>query len=789
MKNQLSGASSFLVLALAATSPALADDAAAGPAAAEQSSAAEIIVTANRREENAQTVPVSVNVIGAEALAERSVRSLGDLTNAAPGIRFTHQGGGGNMNVIMRGLGRIPVGNAPNAVINYFGDVPLSFQGSNLPTYDLSSVQVLKGPQGTLFGRNAIGGAVVITPERPSYDVTGYVRASYGNYDYKDVEGALNLPIIDGKVALRVAGKLSRRDGYTRNLGVGRNHDDVHQDSLRASLLIEPAEGISNLTIVDWFKAREAGTGSILSEVLPGGLTRVPQLAHFYDCNTINQFNPVGCAALPGILPPGNDIDTAFALQKQLGVRQTFSDINQRLDRDLWGVSNKTEIEIGSVTLRNIFGYRDTHLETDLNTDGVAFGPLPIINASNRVREEQISDEFQIFGTALNDRIDYLFGVFYIKEQPTGANGSNFPVAAPAAPWVISYTYKTNKAAFGQIGFKLNDAIKVIGGYRYNKTDQSACAVTDTARPVPATLVGAAEPLISPDQCPTAVNASVLSASESASTYNLGVNWQVTDNIFTYVTHRKGYREGGLNYPGFTTPASAVLAPYQSYKPESVKDVELGVKTNFELGTGRGRFNVALYSGRYSNAVIAFNTSAIIPSTDAGAPQSSSVGINVGERRIRGFETELVLQPTSNLTFSNAISYTKVKLLSTTLPNIPGLQLPSLTPASPEWATSTNVRWVLPFRPADGELVANAEISTTSKFFNGNDTFEGYEVANARIEWNEIGGTGLSAAGFVRNVFDSTYAYASSASSTSLGIYTRAYSEPRMYGLEIGYRF
>lgn len=798
---------SMMALGAVAAPSALAQS--TGNAAPQEadSSFGDIIVTANRREENAQSAPVSVVALGSEALIEKGVRSLSDLTSVAPGIRFVHQGGGGNMNVVMRGLQRIPIGNAPNAVINYFADIPLPFQGSNVPTYDLNSVQVLKGPQGTLFGRNAIGGAVIITPQAPTYNFEGYVRGSYGNYDYKDLEGALNVPIIDGKVALRVAGKVTRRDGYTKNLSGGRDMDDIHQNSFRASLLIEPSDTFRNTTIFDWFQAREAGTGSILSAVLPTGLVRIPQLAHFYDCNTINAFNP-GCGAIPGVLPPGNDIDTAFALQQQLGVRASYSDINPRLDRDLWGVSNKTEFDIAEgVTLRNIFGYRSTHLETDLNTDGVAFLPLPIINASNRVREEQFSDEFHIFGTVMNDRLDYLVGAFYIKEQPWGLSGSNFPVAAPGAPWVIAYTNKTNKAVFGQLGFKITDTIKLNGGVRYNKTKQSACSVTPNI-PVPTSAIEAAEPSVGPDECAATTGASQALVKESATTYNIGLDWQVTDDIFAYVTHRKGYREGGLNYPGFTTPCTtgnsngicigsnglpqpnpADLRPYQSYQPETLKDVEVGIKSEFRLGEGRMRFNVSAFRGTYSNAVVPFNTSAIVPSTDSSAPQSSSIGINVGKRRLTGFESEVMFQPSRNLSFTNTLAYVKQTILSNTLPNIPGLQLPSLTPASPKWSMTSSARWVLPVRPADGELVLNADYYQQSRFYNGNDSFPAYENVNARLEWSGIGGSGLTAAAFVRNLFNDTYAYASSASSASLGIFTRSYNEPRMYGIELGYRF
>lgn len=226
----------------------------------------EVMVTARRREETSQIVPVSVNAFGSVALEERSIRSLGDLTSVAPGIRFVHQGGSGNMNVVLRGLARIPIGTAPNAVINYFADVPLSFQGSNIPTYDLSSIQVLKGPQGTLFGRNAMAGAVVITPQAPTYELEGYVRGGLGNYDYRrDAEGAIDLPLVDNKVALRVAGKTTRRDGYTENMGVGRDQDDIDQEMYRVSLLIEPTESLTNTTIFDHYESENGGTGAVLS--------------------------------------------------------------------------------------------------------------------------------------------------------------------------------------------------------------------------------------------------------------------------------------------------------------------------------------------------------------------------------------------------------------------------------------------------------------------------------------------------------------------------------------------
>ncbi|MFA5547668.1 MAG: TonB-dependent receptor [Porticoccaceae bacterium] len=633
----------------------------------------EIVVTATRREESAQTVPVSVNAFSNEMLADRSVRDLGDLTRIAPGIRFVHQGGGGNMNVVLRGLSRIPIGTAPNAVINYFADIPLDFAGSNITTYDLASIQVLKGPQGTLFGRNAMGGAVVITPQAPTYDFGGYIKGGVGNYDHNDVEGAINIPLVDNIAALRLAGKVSRRDGYTRNMGTGSDQDDVHKDMLRASLLLEPTENLRNTTVVDYSDSDEAGSGGILSTVLSTGLVRFPVFSAAWDCSAANPFNPIPCSGFN----PDRDIDDALIQQDAWGPYRTSSEFDQKLNIELRGVSNRTEWDIGPMTLRNIFGYRSTSVSTDLNTDGVSFNPN-IITASSRVRTDQISDELHLFGKALDDRFDYLIGAFWIQEEPGGRNGSIFPIASPVAPWVHAYTEKTNKALFAQLGYNLLENLKINAGYRYNKTDQEVCAIAVGATNIQETP----EPTVSESDC--SVIGSVVKSDESANTWNIGLDWQVNDNIFAYITHRKGYREGGVNSPLFNTPVSSILAPYQTYEPETLKDIEIGLKTDFNIADIPVRFNIAAYRGRYDGVVTSFNTSAIIPADDPGAPLSSSLGINTGKRTLSGFESELVVELLEGLTLTNTAAYTHQKINEVTLPAVPGLQAPSLDPASPD---------------------------------------------------------------------------------------------------------
>src|SRR5690606_23810695 len=189
----------------------------------------EVFVTARKRDEGAQTVPLSMAALSADTLDQRNVREIQDLNVVVPGFRFGSEGGKSTNNIIMRGLSRIPLGEGVPAVVTYFANVALPGSGANIPTFDIANIQVLKGPQGTLFGRNTLGGAVVIAPEAPAYEFGGYVRGAFGTKDYRSYEGAVNVPIVEDKVALRVAGQVRRQDGLAKNLSGGRDFDDIDQ--------------------------------------------------------------------------------------------------------------------------------------------------------------------------------------------------------------------------------------------------------------------------------------------------------------------------------------------------------------------------------------------------------------------------------------------------------------------------------------------------------------------------------------------------------------------------------
>src|SRR5271170_2324883 len=212
----------------------------------------EIIVTARRREENIQTVPVSVVALSARELIDQNVQVLQDINTLVPGFRFATEGGHSTTDIILRGLSKIPFGVGIPAVVTYIGDVPLPGIASNVPIYDLENVQVLKGPQGTLFGRNTLGGAVVLTPVLPGNEVTGYFDAQGGNLGRYSFEGAVTLPIVADMLSVRLAAQTLQGDGYIKNLSGGLNFSNTSVNSARLTILFKPTDYIKNTTIADF---------------------------------------------------------------------------------------------------------------------------------------------------------------------------------------------------------------------------------------------------------------------------------------------------------------------------------------------------------------------------------------------------------------------------------------------------------------------------------------------------------------------------------------------------------
>src|SRR3984957_15310265 len=232
--------------AAASAAPAASD---AAQPSAEVPEIQSIVVTARRTSERLQDVPVAVTAIAPESLAEQRIESQVDLQFATPGLTVRQTGPPDQLNSAIRGQSIDAFSFPPPAVVAYFNEVQVG-GGAATSLFDLDSIQVLKGPQGTLFGRNATGGAVLYSARKPMLDFDGFVRVGYGNYNNEEIEVALNLPVFTG-VAVRISGKTQQRDGFQHNLLLGTSPNSIDSRVGRVGLLIAPPDtGFANDAMV-----------------------------------------------------------------------------------------------------------------------------------------------------------------------------------------------------------------------------------------------------------------------------------------------------------------------------------------------------------------------------------------------------------------------------------------------------------------------------------------------------------------------------------------------------------
>ena len=756
----------------------------------------DIIVTARRRAENIQSTPVSITAFGTESLRQAQIRDTQDLLFKTPGVFLAGSGGRENSNFSIRGQSKALAGNSAPGVISYFADVPAPTLGSSIPTYDLASVQVLKGPQGTLFGRNTTGGAILYYPTTPTYIVEGYAQAAYGSYNAFIGEAAINLPIVDQKVALRIAGQYQKRDGWTKNIGVGKAADDLNSRALRGTLLLEPVEGFKNTTIVDYYRNRSTGGASVLVDVFAGP-------------NALTATGTLSAA------------QAQLALQRARGVRVINSDIDAFERADRFGITNRTEATLSSaIQMVNIFGYRHTKVDYFSSVDGlptlISDGtgaipkglPVEVVGGRQTSDVEQFTDELQLRGKAADGKLDWLVGGFYLKSKPKGPTGTYIPIfilpGITNAPFNYGFFTETSKALFANVTYKLDgiaDGLRFNAGFRQTWDDIRACVGGGTSP----------DPVLSPADCNNAVaaikNSSVNRTKSNAPTWTVGLDWQASPELFVYAVTRHGYRAGGINSPTL----AGRLAPFQSFNPEKVTDAEVGVRSDFRAGDVAIRFNASPFVGWYSNVqvpITGLNTQATCSLVTPGGtsapkspdgdcnpnndPSGGTLLVNAGSTRVAGIDLSARIAPTPSLSFEAGATFLDLKTRSLTVPTdlqayLRVLQVPFNLVA--KQTITAGVHWVLPVPESIGKTAFTGDFYHSSSVQSSDAILPAYNLVNIRLDIGGIGGSPIDASVFVRNLFDKQYLASSNVGSNLLGIQSGFFGAPRTVGFELRYRF
>lgn len=752
-------------------------------------STGDIVVTARRREEALQDVPISVSALSGDELVRTGVTDAQSLQYRTPSLSITSaQSQRNTVAFAMRGqrtqetqlFTDPPVG-------TYFAEVvqprPWGFGNT---FFDIQSVQVLKGVQGTLFGRNMTGGAVLVEPSHPElYEFSAEIRGQYGNYDMRDLSGYVNVPLGE-HAALRVAGKMRDRDGWAREVTTGRRYDNQNHDAFRVSALVEPVAGLESLTVFDWYRSDEAGTAAFITDVDP-------------SAGTVQFYRRLGV-----------DIPAQFAAAKELFRQKKFSfDIGAGEGGNLdvfgrpyekmknWGITNKTTWDLNDeLTLKNIFGYRKQHRDMVQDYDGI---PAFLITPNQETRIRSISEELQLQGSVFDGKLDFIVGGYYFEEKGRDGSLANTlpqlnivsaglnPQTTPASLFVTANPgegYSRTAAGFVAGTLHMTDTLSLSGGLRYNY-DKRKITVEPSRPNLPnadgsigacSFDVDAATPGVQTvpfDQC-----SFTNQASWKEWTYDATLQYEPTPEVTTYLSYRRGFRAGG-----FSTRATSYVA-LEPFAPEFVDEYEVGLKTNHPVfDAGRLTTSFAIFRQDGSDVQkqrATFVNGNVFTIVDNTAKQRNTGG---------EFEASLTLD---HFNLSAFYSYTKVKILEGATSSAIGPEIAQRgTPKHQAGITATASP---PIDESVGELNLVANYTWRSK--NYLDDFElsamqpSYWLVNMRAELNNVGGSRLSAAFFVNNLLNETYRIGVlGLMAEGLGFSSSVYGEPRTYGLELRYRF
>lgn len=721
----------------------------------------DIVVTARRREERLQDVPIAVTAFTDEALDQKGITDRTSLADNTPSL-FTISGGYPREFAYFALRGQGPAFGSTPGVVNYFAEVPnaVNIDGRVGTYFDMANIQVLAGPQGTLFGKNATGGNILFEPVKPQDRFEGYVRVQLGNYDDRRIEGALNTPIVPGRVMLRVAGEVGRRDGYTKDVGpffAGKDYDNLSYESFRFGLTLAPTDDVELYTMLRYYHSDNNGGGTVLGAYNP---------AAGFDATPLGLgFLPVA-AFYPGVL-------TAVAEQAARGPRRVSYDLDQFSETKYWQVINQASVQLSdNIKLRNIISYSELRTIYGYDYDAMPFPIAGQIGRIPTIAPNFFTEELQLQGTLFDDAVDFSVGGYLDRQSwsdPAGIEQYYFFPIGTLVPTISGFFTQTNKseAVFGQATVDLGKlspsltGLSVTGGLRYT-WEHSFTSQT----------IGG----------PPAVSGSVDSDYPS---YTATLDYDVTPGVHVYVTARDAYKSGGVNGP------VPVGSQFRTYAPERLSDVEVGLKSQFSIGDMDVRANVAAYRGIYDNIQ---RTTAEAVQTPAGTVLLN-VTRSAAKGKIQGVELNLAVMPVEGLTLNGSYSYIDARYTKVADASAGAILNGAPFPYTPKHKFSIGGSYETPLGDA-GELVLavnyarQSKVSTAQTNASFYNFLPAYGLLNASIGLKDIGGRPIDLSLFANNITNEAKPvgvldqYAQSSGMVGL-----TYTEPRMYGVRIGYKF
>lgn len=844
--NRLMGFVSFVALSAALATPAAAQGVAKQPAAESGTAIEEVVVTAQKRAENVQDVPIAISAFTATALQERAVASIASLSNIAPNVTLDagtpFSGSSSVLSAYIRGIGANDFAfNIDPGVGIYLDGVYLARSvGANQDLGDVERIEVLRGPQGTLFGRNTIGGAISIVTHDPGseFHFTGDVTT--GSDKLMQTRGTVDIPLSDS-LRSSFSFSMKNREGYMKRMpfpgfsgltedpitafkaagyegaGLGREGGD-NSWSMRGKLRWDNGGRLRLNLAADYTNNDQ---GQIANKVIA---TTPAVFAGTYNCAIQGV---IGNAAQCGGGPPsfaylgGRGGLTSIAnLATVFGVNVDANPNNNRLPYDDRFVTNnidttyangnnfsKLESYGGALTtdfdltdniaLKSITAYRALHWTTGMDLDG---SPLNFLHTSFDMNQEQFSEELQLLGNAMDKKLNYVLGAYYFREAGDLHDYVTFAEGLLQVDGPNTLATK-NYAFFGQADYRLSDLIGITVGGRYTSEKKSFEGFQSDANGLTYKILsfvgvpGCASitPTIS-DQC--RINAGFPNPGQPLRYYIAGVQHKKFDNfspkigiqlhpnqdVMVYGSWSEGYKTGG-----WTTRLSNPLPYAPNFNEEKASTYEIGVKSS--LLDHRLQLNVAAFTSEYKGIQLNFQQG-VSPTIQ-----------NAGDARIKGFEIEAIAAPVRNLTINASVGYLDatytsvdagaVVAASTGKFGAAGVGKGATLPKTPEWKINISPRYQADLGNG-GEVIFLADYTYTAEMKNDTEgTFllmrPKTNIINLSVTYREpdnryevtVGGT---------NVTDERYLTTGQAQIAG-GVVYGTYSRPAEWYARLGFKF
>ena len=751
----------------------------------------EVVVTARRRSETAQEIPIPITVIGGTKVEESGAFNVNRLKELVPSVQL-YSSNPRNTGINIRGLGS-PFGLTNDGLdpgVGYYIDGVYFARpaATTLDFIDVDRIEVLRGPQGTLFGKNTTAGAFNITTKKPQFEPGGAFEVSYGNFGYIQAKSTVTGPLIKDKLAARVSFSGTQRDGTIFNIAKNENVNDINNLGFRGQLFFTPSDKIAITLIGDNTNQYPNGYAQVVAGV-------TPTLRPAY-----RQFDNI-IADLGYTLPSRNAFD-----------RVIDHDTPWRSLNELGGVSLNADFKLGKGTLTSTTAWRYWNWGPSNDRD---FTGLQALAKSNNPSEHRNTSQELRYATEINKKISGVLGFFFIDQEvitngieESGSAQWRFSQSTTSALWqtpglLEGYSAKTlssiksqSAAIFTNIDWAITDRLHFQPGLRFNydKKDVSYDRKASGGLQTTDAALIALKRTVYQDQFFTA------NADETNFTYLLSLSYKASSNINTYATYSTSYKPVGVNVAGLPVIDGQVAVDLGTIKPEYVKHVELGVKT-------RPTDGLILNASVYSTTIDDYQTNV----------QSPQIGVNRGyianaeQVRVQGGEVDLIWNAGEYFTLNAAVAYTDGKYVSFTnapLPleetglrdsdgnqvafkDISGARLPGISKWSGSFGAEIKSKKTSFFNQK-GNVYLALESSFRSEFSSSSSpstvlNIEGYGLINLRAGFRAIKGFTIQA--WARNIANTNYFEQLLPAGGSAGHYAAVLGDPRTYGLTLRYSF